>query len=179
MPASLLGDVGHHEPGGVGRCRGADVGDEVEQRGVDLVADRADHRGAGRDDRPHEGLVAERQQVLERAAAAGDDDHVDVRVAVELLQRRCHLGHGVRSLDGDLSHGEADGRPPAAGVLDDVALGGAGPAADQADHLGQERQRALAVGGEQALGGQHPLEVLDAGEQARRRPPGGSRRPAG
>ena len=38
---------------------------------------------ADRVHRADQGLVGEREQVLDRATAAGDDDHVDVRVAVE------------------------------------------------------------------------------------------------
>ena len=51
-PAQLLGHVGHQLLGGVGRRRGAHVGDQVEQRGVGLVADRGDHRRAGAGARP-------------------------------------------------------------------------------------------------------------------------------
>ena len=43
-PALLLGHVGHDQLGGVGRGGGADVGDQVEQGRVGLVADRRDHR---------------------------------------------------------------------------------------------------------------------------------------
>ncbi len=75
------------------------------------------------------------------------------------------LGHGVGALHGDLADRELHCGPTLSGVLDHVALGRAGPAADQADGPGQERQPALAVGVEQALGGEHPLEVLQPGEQ--------------
>ena len=75
--ADLLGEVGHDPLGGVGRRRGAHVGDEVDQRRVGLVADRADHRRAAGEHRPAQRLVGERQQVLDAAAAAGQDDHVD------------------------------------------------------------------------------------------------------
>ena len=55
---------------------------------VDVVADRRDDGGAGGGDRADQGLVAERQEVLDRAAAAGDDDDVDVGPRVELLRAR-------------------------------------------------------------------------------------------
>ena len=48
QPGQLLADVRDDEPGRVGRRRRPDVGDEVEQRDVLLVADRADDRGRGR-----------------------------------------------------------------------------------------------------------------------------------
>ena len=53
----------------------------------------------------------------------------------------------------------------APGVLDDVALGRAGPSGDQPDRGGQERQRPLAVGGEQPLGGEQTAQRLEPGQQ--------------
>ena len=76
---------------------------------------------------------------------------------VEPVERVDHLGHRVRALHGDVLDPELDGRPAAPGVLQDVALGGRAAPGDQPDHAGQERQRALALGGEEALGGQHGL----------------------
>ena len=115
-------------------------------------------------DRPDQRLVGERQQVLDGAAAAGDHDHVDVGVPVEAATasitsaRRAALHGG----GGDL---ELHRRPAAAGVLEDVALGGAAGRGDQPDAAGQERQRPLELGGEQALGGQQLAAALDAGQQ--------------
>ncbi len=68
--AHLLDHVGDDPSRGVGGGRGADVGDEVEDRRVLLVADRRDDRRAAGGDRADEALVGERQQVLDRAAAA-------------------------------------------------------------------------------------------------------------
>ena len=70
-PRVQLGEVRHDEPSGDGRRRGADVGGEVDERRVLLVPDRRDDRHRARGDRAHEPLVGERQQVLERPAAAG------------------------------------------------------------------------------------------------------------
>ena len=161
----LLGDVGHDPLGCVGGRRGPHVGDEVEQRGVRLVADRAHDRRPARGHGAHQRLVGERQQVLQRAAAAGDHDHVDLGVGVEPLQRRGDLGHRRRPLHRDLLDPEPDRRPAPATVLDDVLLGGRRAPARPRRHAGQERQRALAVGGEEPLRGQHAAEVLEAGQQ--------------
>jgi hypothetical protein len=46
-----------------------------------------------------------------------------------------------------------------------AVLGVGVTAADQADLAGQERQRSLALGPEQALGGQHLLEPFQPGQQ--------------
>ena len=108
---------------------------------------------AGRD-RPHQALLGERQEVLDRPAAAREHDDVDGRVAVQPAQGVGHLRDGVGALHRDVLHAELDARPPPAGVLEDVALGGGAAAADQADAPGQERQGPLALGGEQPLGGE-------------------------
>ena len=72
-----LGEVRHDEAGGSRRRGCADVGGEIAERRVLLVSDRGhDGHGTG-DDGAHEPLVAERQQVLEAPAAAGEHDHVD------------------------------------------------------------------------------------------------------
>jgi hypothetical protein len=70
---------------------------------------------------------------------------------VELAQRRHDLLDGAEPLHGDLAHLDVDRGPPAAGVLEDVALRGAVAAGDEPDAARQERQRTLAVGGEQPL----------------------------
>ena len=110
----------------VGR-RGADVGDQVEQRAVGLVADRGHDRGAGREHRPEQALVGERQQVLDRAAAAGDHDDVDVGVAVEPARApSITSAAGARALHGGVRRPRT--RPPGQrrrAFSSDVALGGA------------------------------------------------------
>src|SRR5262245_21335442 len=72
-----LVEVGDDEARGRGRRGGADIGDEVGERRVLLVADCADDRDGAGGDCAQEPLVAEREQILEAAAAAGEDDDVD------------------------------------------------------------------------------------------------------
>ena len=144
---------------------GADVGDQVEQRLVGLVADRGDDRRADGVHRADQRLVGERQQVLDRAAAAGDHDHVDGRVAVEPLHGLDHLGRRARALHRGVRDLEGDRRPAAPGVLEHVALGGAVGGGDQADGAGQEGQRPLELGREQPLGGEQLAAALEPGEQ--------------
>ena len=81
--------------------------------------------GCGTRARRGSGLVGERQQVLDRAAAAGDDDHVDARrrgrggrrASITSARGARALHRGVRRLEGDRG-------PAAPGVLEHVALGG-------------------------------------------------------
>ncbi len=70
-----LGPVRHDELGGGRRRRRPHVGGEVGQGHVGLVPDPGDDGPAVGDDRPHDGLLVERPQVVERAAAAGEDRH--------------------------------------------------------------------------------------------------------
>ncbi len=76
-----FGDVGDDEPCGGGRRRGANVGGQVAERCVLLVADRGDDRHRALGDRPHDAFVRERQQVLEAPAAAREHDHVGAALA--------------------------------------------------------------------------------------------------
>ncbi len=164
-PLGLLGHVGHDPLGGVGGCGGAHVGDEVEDGGVGLVPDGGDQRRGDGGDRPHDRLVGEGEQVLDRAASAGHHDDVDGRVAVEGLHGLDHLAGGVHALDRCVPDGEPHPGPAAPGVLQHVALRGRPLGRDQPDPAGQERQGALELGGEQALRGEQPASPLEPGEQ--------------
>jgi hypothetical protein len=68
-----LGNVGDEQLGGLGRRRGAHVGDPIGQRRVDLVSNGAHDWHAHGCDAPHHALVVERHQVFARAAASPDD----------------------------------------------------------------------------------------------------------
>jgi hypothetical protein len=65
------------------RSRRPHVGGEVAQRRVLFVPDGRDDRHRAGGDGAHESLVAEREQVLEAAAAAREHDHVDTRRVAE------------------------------------------------------------------------------------------------
>ena len=79
----FLADVGHDVLGRIGGRRGAHVGDEVEQRRVGFVADRADDRSAALGGGPNHRLIGEGQQVFDAATAAGDHDDIDLGIGVE------------------------------------------------------------------------------------------------
>ena len=157
--------VGHHPLGRVGGGGRAQVGDQIAQRVVRLVAHGAHHRrGAGRD-RPAQRLVGERQQVLDAAAAAGEHDDVHLRVAVQLAQRLDDLRHRVGALHGGVADREPHRRPPLRGHRGHVVFGGAGPPGDQADGRRQERQRPFEPRVEQPLGLEQTAQPFDAGQQ--------------
>ena len=97
-PREELVEVGDDEPAGDGRRRRADVGGEVAERRVLLVADGRDDRHGAGGDRPHEALVGEREQVLEAAAAAREHDDVDSGSAQTAAERVDDRGGGARAL---------------------------------------------------------------------------------
>ena len=77
--AQATGEViatGHQQFGRDRRRRRAQVGGEVGQAEVGFVADRRNHRHRRCGDRARQTLVVERPQVLERTAAAGQQQHV-------------------------------------------------------------------------------------------------------
>ena len=162
---ALVGDIGHDALRGVGGGRRAQVGDVVEQGMVVLVADRADDGGGCRGHRPQESLVAEAEEGLRVAAAAGDDDHVDVGVGVQRAiaaaivsgtQRSpCTAAYVVRKR----TCGQRSSALRWTSFSASDCLAG-----DQADAVREERQRLLAGGVEEALGAQlraQPLELLE------------------
>src|SRR5207244_8807756 len=75
-PAEQLSQLRHYEPSRSRRGRGPDVRCEVAERRVLLVPDSGDHGDGALGDRPDDAFVAEGEEVLEAAAAAGEDDDV-------------------------------------------------------------------------------------------------------
>ena len=97
------------------------VSREVGERRVRLVPDADDDRHRRVDDRADHALVVEAPQVLERAAAAGKDQHVEVWVVVEALERADDGRRGLVALDAARAEHELDERIAAAHDVGDVA----------------------------------------------------------
>ena len=171
-----IGAHRHRHLGGGGRGRGAAVGGVVDERRVGLVADGGDERDGAGGGGAHHRFVGEGQQVLDRTAAARDDEDVRARdraagfERVEAgdgggdLRRRALPLHGDRP-DEDAAR-EAIGE-----AVENVADDRADRRGDDADHLRQMRQRLFAGGVEEAFGGepgapflQHLHDRADAGE---------------
>ena len=172
--AHQLGDqVGahrHRHLGGGGRRRRALVGGEVDQGHVGLVADRRDQRDHALGRGAHHDLLVERPQVLQRAAAARDDEQVGPADAAAFRQRVEAADRGGdllgRAVALHLDRPDDDVAREAVGeAMQDVADHRAGRRGDDADHLGQERQELLARLVEQAFGGELPLALLEQRHQ--------------
>ena len=129
-----------------------------------LVADGGDdrHRAAG--ERAHDGLVAERQEILEAAAAARHDHDVDGRVRGDAAERGRDAGACRRALHARLGDHDVRRREPRLDRGDHVAARCRVGAGDDADRAREARQRPLALRREQPLRRQHALEALDRGE---------------
>ena len=94
-----LAAIGDADLAGLAGGQGAAVGGQVGEGHVDLVADGRDDRHAGAGDGPRHGLLVEGPEVLEAAAAAGDDDDVGAGDPVGQRQRRDDLAIGALALD--------------------------------------------------------------------------------
>ncbi len=107
------------------------------------------------------GFFVERPQVFERAAAAAHDDHVRPTGAAEELDPAADLFHRAlalhqRRVEADVQAGKAAGED-----VHHVRDGRAARRGDDADAPRKARQRPLALGREQPLGGQLLLELLE------------------
>ena len=80
-------------------------------------------------------------------------------------ERTHQLARRRRALHGALHDLEPRGRKPPPRVLDDVVLGGGVAAADEPDQPREPGEGLLAIGREQALGGERGLEALEPREQ--------------
>ena len=129
------------------------------------MADRGyDRRGRGRN-RAHHALIRKGEQVLKRAAAAGNDDYVAEAPAVGGAHRAGDARRGVRAL-----HRRGHDHHVHAGVAapqhaQQIAHRGAGGGGDHGHPPRQQRQRLLAGGVEQAGGGQGALALLQYRQQ--------------
>ena len=104
------------------------------------------------------------EQILEAAAAAREHDHVHVRLRAELAKRLDDPVRGPWPLDVRLGDEHVRSGEAALDRRDHVALRGGVVAGHEPDPPRQERQRALALLGEESLGGELRLQPLERGE---------------
>jgi hypothetical protein len=133
------------------------------------VADRRDDRNVRGGDGADHLLLVERPQILDRAAAAGDDQQVrDAAPArrpkrVESGDAAAILRRRAFALDRDRPEDDVAGEAILEPVQD-VADDGAGRRGDHADDLGRERQPcACGSGSNRPLGGQRSAALVELG----------------
>ena len=97
--------------GGRGRRRRAEVGDEVGERDVGLVADGGDGRHSHRGERAADRLGVERREVFPAPAAAPDDAELHVGDSVHQPKRAATRACGrAVALDPGVHHDEPASR---------------------------------------------------------------------
>ncbi|MCW0466403.1 hypothetical protein NB705_003476 [Xanthomonas sacchari] len=153
--------IGHQQFGGDRRGGRAQVGGEIGQGHVGLVADGRHHRGDCRGDGACQVFVVERPQVLERTAAAGQQDRVVAAAGVCLAQQRGDLRRGAVALDQARQDVHLQQRHAPAEHAQHVAHRGAAGRGDDRQAPHEAGQGALALAGEQAFGGEPGLELLE------------------
>ncbi len=141
------------------RCRRADVGDEIADREIGLVAHRGDHGQRRLVDRLRDGLLVVRPQVLDRAAAPADDQHVDLGARVGGAYRLRDLGGRAGALHRGRVDDHAQRGPAPAQRREQVGQCGGARRGDDAHGAGIRRQRSLAFDREPAGGVEARLEA--------------------
>ena len=89
--------VGHGELRGGGGCRRPDIGGKIGDGEVHFVADARNHGNRRGNDRTGQLLVVESPEILERAAAARQDQHVAFVPGTGRLERRDDLRRRLRA----------------------------------------------------------------------------------
>ena len=164
-PRDQFGPDGHRHLGGGGRCRGPYVGSEIDQGGVGLVTDGGDHGKAAPGDGANHLLFIKGPEVLERSPAPRHDQQVGswqrpvLRHRVEPANGASHLAGRLLPLD-ERSPEQHPHAEPVAQPVQDIADHRPGRAGDDPDHRRHHRERLLAAGIEQSLGGETPAAFL-------------------
>ena len=143
------------------RSRRAEVGDEVGNGDVGLVADAGDDRHGNARDGACDHLLVERPEIFDRSAAAREDDDVDASDTANLPQRARHVRRRVRALHPRRAYDQMDVRVASTEHVDDVADGRAVERGDDADLARQRRQRPLARRVEEPLVLQPFLQLIE------------------
>ena len=159
----LLMHVRHDAFGRVGGGGCAQVGGQVDQCPIVLVSHGGDDRRDAGGRRADHALVGEADEVLEAAAAAGHDDHVDLRIGVEPLDRGDDVRRALRSLHMRVDHLEPHRWPAQVDVRDHIALGTRLRGAYQPDACGEFRQRHLVLRVEQPFALESFAQLVDLG----------------
>ena len=169
--------IRHDERCGCGRRRCARVRREVHERGVLLVSDRGHHGDGAGGDGSHHRLVAEREQVLEAAAATGENHDVDVVARRQRSKTGDDRGRRAAALHTRLADNDLRRREALPERRDEVAARGSICSGEDPDRSRESRESPLAIGCEESLLGELPLEALERDEVRPQPEPLDRRRP--
>ena len=172
QPGAVVGHLGaqfadhrHRQFGRRGRRRRAEVGGEIDERGIGLVTHRRDQWNPAAGGGPDHDFLVKGPEVFQTAAAPGDNQQVRLRDFGRSL-------HPVEAFDGARHllgcafalHIDAPQQHPArkavVQAMEDVTDHRAGRRRDHADDIGNVGQRLFAVFVEQPLGQELPAPVF-------------------
>src|SRR6202163_550722 len=157
--------IRHHQLRGPRGGGGARIGREVRDGEVDLVPDPRDHGQAARAYGARDPVVVERPQILERAAAAGEDQHLALGARRGGLQRRDQRRHGGRPLHRRRIDEHRRRRITPREDMQNVAQCGPGWRGDHADTLWKPRQTSFALDRKQTFRCQLRFQALELAPQ--------------
>jgi hypothetical protein len=160
----------------VGR-RGPDVGGEIAERRVLLVADRGDDWHAGGRDCADDRLVTEGKEILEAPATAREHDDVDLGVRGERTERGDDRRGRALALHPGLAHDDLRRGKAHGDRCHEIATGCGVRSGEDPDGARDARQPTLAIDGEEAFGGELPLQLLERLQVAAETEPFDRRRP--
>src|ERR1700719_2187169 len=157
--------IRHHQLRGPRGGGGARIGREVRDGEVDLVPDPRDHGQAARAYGARDPFVVERPQILERAAAAGEDQHFALGARRGGLQRRDQRRDGGRPLHRRRIDEDPCGRITPREDVQNVAQCRPGWRGDHADALRKARQTSLALERKQTFGREPRFQAIELAPQ--------------
>ena len=129
------------------------------------MANGRDYRGAGRSHCALQCFFRERQQIFHGAAATGDDDDVDFRIRIKLLERINNLRHGIRTLDRGIEDAELHRWPAVMGYRHHIPLCSRAASGNQPNFVWQVGEGPLACGIEKAFSSQLLAQLFNTSEQ--------------
>ena len=141
------------------------IGGVVAEGAVDFVADRRDQGGGGGRDGAHHPFIRERQQILQRATAAGNDDHVAEPPAVGGAHTASDARGGVGTLHRCRQDHHVDAGIAAPQHPQQITHRRSGGRGDHGHPAWQQRQRTLARAVKQACRGKGTLALLQNRQQ--------------
>ena len=102
----------------------------------------------------YQSLIRERQQILKRTAAAGDHNHINLRMCIQLAQRRHHLARRAFTLDLHIPYLKLHSGPAQRSIADHIFFGIGIAPGNQSYTMRQQRERLLTGIRKQPFGGQ-------------------------
>ena len=134
-----------------GRSRGAQIGDEIGDGEVGLVSHSGDHGNFRSRNCPREEFGVERRKVLGGAAAARDDDRIDIHRTIEMKNAGSDFARRLLALHGGGIEQHIQAGVPPLGDVKKIVNDRTGERCDDTDTARKRRKSALARGVEQSF----------------------------